>query len=74
MYSSKYLKESASSINSGVRTAGSFNGIGCGGGVIESPSFDWMIKLKLSRLNDSAELQCLSLVNLRNVLYGSTLP
>ena len=32
MYFSKYVKESASGIDSGVRSSGSSNGIYCGGG------------------------------------------
>ena len=74
IYSSKYGKESASGIKSGVRTSGSSNVIGCGGGVSESPSLDRMIRLKLSCFNDSAALRCSSLVNLQNVWYVSSLP
>ena len=60
MYSSKSENESASGIDSGVLTAGSYNAIGCGGGVMESPSLDVMIRSKVSRFNDSAALKCLS--------------
>ena len=34
------MKDSACDIESSVRTDGSSNGIGCGGGVSESPSLD----------------------------------
>ena len=68
------MKESASGIDSGVLTAVSSNGIGCGGGFIESPSLDLMIRSKLYRFNDSAAIQCSSLVILRNVWYGNTFP
>ena len=57
-----------------LRTAGSSNGIGCGGGVMESPRLYLMIRSKLSRFNDSEALRCSSLVHLRNVWYGSTFP
>ena len=66
--------ESASGIDSGVKTAGSSNGIYCGGGVIESPSLDRMTRSNLSQFNDLAALRCLSLVNLQMFWYGSTLP
>ena len=51
MYSLKSVKESASGIDSGVRTAGASNGIGCRGVVMESPSLDMLIRSKLSRFN-----------------------
>ena len=73
MYASKSVKESTSGIDYVVRTAGSSNGIGRGGGVIESLNLDRMIRSKISRFNDSAALRCSSLVNLRNFWYGSTL-
>ena len=58
MYSSKSVEYSESSIDYGVQTAGSSNGIGCSGGLIDSPSLDRMIRSKLSCFNDYAALQC----------------